>query len=69
MNTQATAQALAASYAEALVTYNECVIRCADWPLSKQHMLARVEAYDRLCDALRDVLNFEAQKVAILNLS
>ena len=68
MNTQATTQALAASYAEALVTFNEWVIRCAGWPLNKQHMLAKIEAYDRLCDA-QDALNFEAQKVAMLNLS
>ena len=66
MNTQTTHQTLAASYAEALDTYNECVIRCAGWPLNEQHMTAKREAYDLLCDA-QDALNFEAQKVALLN--
>ena len=70
MNTQTIPQALAlaASYAEALVTFNECAIRCERDPLNKRRMAEKVEAYDRLCDA-QDALNFEAQKIAMLNLS
>ena len=64
MTTQATTHALAASYAEALVNYNEWVIRCAGWPLNEQNKIAKREAYDRLCDA-QDALNFEAQKIAL----
>ena len=68
MNTQTTLQALAASYAEALVTFNECVIRCERNPLNKQLMTAKCDAYNLLCDA-QDALNSEAQMTALLKMS